>query len=150
MRTLAGRLRPTQAPIMSSMQDRPSADELLEALEHFLEDLTANLEGSRSFHSRVAAHTVRIVRRELSGEDDALAEEWASLDATLGAEEPPPRRADARERLHARNAELCDKIRAGEAEEGDMSRQVYDHVVAVLRNKLNVSDPDLLARSESV
>lgn len=132
------------------MQDRPSADELLEAIEHFLDDLTANLEGSRSFHSRVAAHTVRIVRRELSGEDDALAEEWVGLDAILDPEQPPAGRADARERLRARTAELCDKIRAGEADEGEAAAQFYDHVMAVLRNKLRVSDPDLLHRSESV
>jgi hypothetical protein len=132
------------------MQDRPTADELLEAVEHFLDDLTANLEGSRSFHARVAANTVRIVRREVESEDEALADEWDGLDAILGPEQRPECLAEVRDRLRQRNTALSDLIQAGEADDGALAREVYEHVRATLRNKLRISDPALLERSESV
>lgn len=132
-----------------AMQDRPTADELLEAVEHVLDDLTANLEGSRSFHARVAANAVRIVRRELENEDDALAAEWAGLDSILGDEQRPERLADTRDRLRERNTALSALIEAGEADDGPPARHVFEHVRATLRNKLRVSDPALLERSDS-
>ncbi len=52
------------------MQDRPSYDELLAAVEHFLDtEIVPNVPGSRGFHARVAANAIRIVRRELSSEE---------------------------------------------------------------------------------
>ena len=50
------------------MQDRPTADELLAAIERFLEEeIVPNTPGSRGFHARVAANSIRILRRELEG-----------------------------------------------------------------------------------
>lgn len=131
------------------MQDRPTADELLEAVEHFLDDLTTNLEGSRSFHARVAANAVRIVRRELAHEDDDLAAEWAGLDSLLGPESPPHSRAEMRNRIRERTGELCDRIRTEDGDD-EFVRRTFSHVQAILRNKLRVSDPELLSRSQSV
>lgn len=132
------------------MQDRPTADELLAAVEHFLDELTATLDGSQSFHTRVAANAVRIVRRELEDEDSALATEWAGLDSILGALQPPESRADLRQRLRDRNDELCAQIRSGEADDGPGAQAIFDHVRTSLRSKLHASDPGLLGRSESV
>lgn len=132
------------------MQDRPYADELLAAVEHFLDELTAGLEGSRSFHARVAANAVRIVRRELESEDEALADEWDGLDSILGPEEKPERLTELRDRLRQRNTALSNLIQAGDADDPRLARRVLEHVRATLRNKLRVSDPALLARSESV
>lgn len=132
------------------MQDRPTSDELLAAVEHFLDDLTASLEGSRSFHSRVAANTVRIVRRELASEDEALASEWSGLDSFLGAEVPPQRLVEMRERLRERNSELCDQIRAGAMDDEPSAGRLYEHVRASVRSKLRASDPALIERSDSV
>ena len=68
------------------MQDRPTHDELLAAVERFLDDeIVAKSEGARRFHGRVAANVVRIVRRELEHEEEQLAREWASLQELLGA-----------------------------------------------------------------
>ena len=62
------------------MQDRPTYDELLAAMERFLEqEIMRNSEGARRFHARVAVNTLRIIRRELEGEEEHLAAEWAGL-----------------------------------------------------------------------
>lgn len=129
------------------MQDRPSADELLAALEAFLDDLAPSIEGSRSFHTRVAANAVRIVRRELANEEEALAAEWAGLDAILGAEDRPAEMRELRERLRTRNEELCELIRRGDTDDGELAKRLHAHVRAIVRAKLQVTDPRLLERS---
>ena len=62
------------------MQDRPSARELLEAVEQFLErDVVSALEGPKQFHARVAANVMRILARELCERirhGDADAQPW--------------------------------------------------------------------------
>ena len=55
------------------MNDRPSATELLAAVERFLEETAVpGLEGPAKYHARVAANVVRIVARELATEDELL------------------------------------------------------------------------------
>ena len=50
------------------MQDRPSYDELLGAVERFLiEEIMPSVEGSRRFHARVAANVPPIGRRGAPG-----------------------------------------------------------------------------------
>ena len=131
------------------MQDRPTYDELLAAVERFLDDeIVPHVEGSRGFHARVAANAIRIVRRELETEDEALGAEWSGLDALLGDEKRPAARTALREALRARNAELCERIRAGETDEGPFAQRVFEHVRQTVRDKLRASDPELLRRSE--
>jgi hypothetical protein len=130
------------------MQDRPTFDELLAAVEHFLDaEIVPNVPASRGFHARVSANALRIIRRELQMEDEQLASEWKGLDAILGAVEPPPERASLRSALLKRNQELCERIRSGEADEGAAAEQIAAHVRAVVADKLRVTNPDLLARS---
>lgn len=132
------------------MQDRPTYDELLAAIESFLDaEVVPNLEGARGFHARVAANALRTVRRELAAEDEHLTAEWEGLDALLGPAEPPTDRAGLREALSTRNAELCERIRAGEADGGPFADQARAHVRRSVRDKLSVSDPGLLERSGS-
>ncbi|MEX1253163.1 MAG: DUF6285 domain-containing protein [Dehalococcoidia bacterium] len=122
------------------MQDRPTYDELLAAVERFLdEEIVQNTQGSRGFHARVAANVLRIVRRELSNEDQQLAREWAGLDDLLGAQERPNARAALREALASRNAELCERIRNDDSAL-DQSN-VVAHVRRTVRDKLLVSNP---------
>lgn len=131
------------------MQDRPSYDELLAAIEHFLDtDIVPNVPGSRGFHARVSANTIRIIRRELQMEDEQLAREWAALDSLLGAQATPASQAALREALRQRNEALCALVREGKADEGEFAAKVQAHVRASVREKLRVSNPDLLARSE--
>jgi len=132
------------------MQDRPTYDELLSAVEAFLDaEIVPNLEGARGFHARVAANALRTVRRELAAEDKHLAAEWAGLDVLLGRVEAPGGRAALRDAIRGRNAELCARIRRGEADSGPFAEQVREHVRRTVRDKLSVSDPGLLERSEA-
>ncbi len=129
------------------MQDRPSYDELLAAVEHFLDtEIVPNVPGSRGFHARVAANAIRIVRRELSSEEELLAAEWSGLDAVLGPAERPAGREQLRTALRERNEALCALIRGGDSDD-EAARQVFDHVRRTVRDKLTVSDPPLLERS---
>ncbi|HEU4758495.1 MAG TPA: DUF6285 domain-containing protein [Dehalococcoidia bacterium] len=130
------------------MQDRPSSDELLAALERFLDqDAVPNLQGARGFHARVAANVLRILRRELEHEDEHLAAEWAGLDQLLGPAEPPATRAALREALRARTGDLCERIRAGEADSGPFRDAVLAHVRRTVRDKLLVSNPAWLGEA---
>ena len=131
------------------MQDRPTCDELLAAVERFLDtEIVPNMPGSRGFHARVAANVIRIVRRELESQEEQLAAEWAGLDRLLGEQEPPAGQRALTETLRARNDDLCKRIRAGEADSGDYSDAVFAHVRGTVRAKLSVSDPALLERSQ--
>jgi hypothetical protein len=126
------------------MQDRPTYDELLAAVEHFLDtEIVPNVAGSRGFHARVAANAIRIVRRELANEDEQLAADWAGLDSILGPEEKPTSREELRSALRERNGALCALIREGNYDSGTVSA----HVRSAIEAKLRVSDPDLLQRS---
>jgi hypothetical protein len=127
------------------MQDRPTYDELLSAVERFLDDeIVPNIEGSRRFHARVAANALRIVRRELANEEEHLDREWTGLDALLGSAERPPSRAAFLEALAARNEALCQRIRQGDADGGPFGEAVYAHVRRSVRDKLLVTNPGWL------
>ena len=127
------------------MQDRPSYDELLAAVERFLrDDVMANSEGARRFYARVAANVLGIVRRELEHEDEQLDREWAGLDRLLGPAERPDRRAALRDALARRAAELCERIRAGDADAAPFRAAVVAHVRQTVRDKLLVTNPGWL------
>ncbi len=130
------------------MQDRPTFDELLAAIENFLDsEIVPNVPGSRGFHARVSANAIRIIRRELAMEDEHLAAEWHGLDELLGAEPLPSDRATLRSELLRRNEALCGRIRAGDADQSVFAQRVTAHTRGVVANKLRVTNPDLLARS---
>ena len=128
------------------MQDRPNYDELLAAVERFLDDeVVAKGEGAQRFHGRVAANVIRIVRRELEHEEAHLASEWQSLGALLG-EAPRPRDGNAfRLVLAQRNEELSERIRTGDtdgaADGGDFRDAVWAHLRQTTRDKLTVTNP---------
>ena len=133
------------------MQDRPTADELLAAIEGFLEhDILPTVDGARQFHARVALAALRIVRRELALEDTQLEAELAGLAAVLGpsGETEAARPAGERRRLViARTEILCDRIREGHADAGPLHEAVLAHIRATVRAKLEVSNPRWLAGS---
>jgi hypothetical protein len=132
------------------MQDRPTYDELLSAIEAFLDkEIVPNTPGSRGFHARVAANALRILRRELAGRETDLIAEWEGLDALLSPAERPPTLEGLAEALRARNGELAERIRNGEADSGDFGDRVRNHVRRTVAAKLRASDPGLLERSEA-
>lgn len=129
------------------MQDRPSREELLEAVTRFLdEEVTPHLDGSRQFYCRVAANALRTIRRELDHEDERLVAEWARLNALLREETQPATLAALKQELQRRAEELCARIRRGDADSGPYRTQVLDHVRASVRDKLLVSNPGWLRR----
>ncbi len=124
------------------MQDRPTYDELLAAVERFLEqEIMPNSEGARRFHARVAVNALRIIRRELEGEEEHLAAEWAGLDGVLGPAERPEGRAALRRAIQARTSKLCERILRGDADAGPFQEAVLAHVRRTVRDKLLVSNP---------
>ena len=129
------------------MNDRPTAEELLRAVEHFLEsELVPSLEGVRRFHARVAANVVAMVARELEVEDGHDRAQWERLGRLLSEPDAPlpvgwSGRSGRREALTERNAALVEEIRAGRVDEGELRRAVLAHLAATCDEKLEVSRP---------
>lgn len=124
------------------MQDRPTFDELLEAVAGFLrDDVMANTSGRLSFHARVSANVIDMLRRELTTMEQHNAHEWDGLDHLLGVEPMPPSIEDVRGRLLARNQALSERIRSGGADGGDWRAATLTHLRGVVRDKLEVSNP---------
>jgi hypothetical protein len=128
------------------MHDRPTVDELLEAIGNYLvNDVMPNTEGRVSFHARVANNTVQIIRRELATEEDHLAREWAGLDTLLGREERPLALSELRLAVQRRNHDLVARIRAGDADAGDFRARLLAHLRTTTHDKLTVTNPALAA-----
>lgn len=124
------------------MQDRPSYDELLAAVERYLDDeVVARTEGALRFNGRVAANVIRIVRRELEHEEEHLTREWESLASLLGDAPQPAGREALRAALAERNEALSERIRAGDADEGAFRDAVLAHLRQTMRDKLTVTNP---------
>ncbi len=114
-------------------QDRPTAQELLDAVREFLEtDLLPVLEGRRAFHARVAANVLKILDREIAQGPALEAAELARLQALLGKDGP----------LAELNALLAKEIRLGKLDE--RRKEVLDHVRQSVREKLLVANPKYL------
>ncbi len=132
------------------MQDRPTAEELLTAIEGFLAgEILPHAEGARRFHARVALNALQIVRRELAHEDPHLAADLAGLESLLGpgggacstlGAGPAALRATVR----VRTEELCERIRRGDADRPPFRDAVVAHFRAAVRRKLEVTNPEWL------
>jgi hypothetical protein len=131
------------------MQDRPTIAELLDAVRGFLEsEVVGALDGTAKFHARVAANVLAIAQRELELEPAQLIAEWQRLDALLGQAVLPEDRDALRERLRGRTEELCERIRAGAADDEPLRAAVLEHVRATVREKLAVANPKQLAAED--
>jgi hypothetical protein len=88
-----------------SVQDQPSAIELLRAVRSFIEDQAIRrLEGRAAFHARIAVNALAIVERGLELGPAQEATERERLERLLGATGT----------LDELNRELCRRIRSGE------------------------------------
>ena len=120
------------------MQDPPEIAELLEAVALLLrEQVAPATAGQLSFHARVAAKTLDIVRRELLLGPDAQARELQRLHALLGAEAP--------EKLADANRLLCQRIAAGAIGAGTPG--LLDHLMQTACDKLAIDQPGYAAHS---
>jgi len=135
------------------MQDRPTAIELLEAAAEFVDrEIVPAIKGARQFQVRVVANVMRIAAREMQLEDPAVRAEVKALAELLGHDKPHLHSLDD---LHAAatklNGELCERIRAGEAEAGDFRARTLRFVRQQVEDKLRIANPryleaDLAAR----
>ena len=134
------------------MQDRPNKIELLHGVEYFLTDeAIPQLEEPSRFHARVAANVVRMLIRELEGEEDDLRSEFAGLAELLdGGGEIPGRLDKLRDETLEMNERLAEKIRRGEADDPEYRERLLAHLKGVTVRKLDVTDPAMseLARME--
>jgi len=129
----------------ATVQDRPTSQELLEAVRLFLEnDVVPSLEGTKKFHARVAANVVTIVARQIALEAGHLELEWRRLDALFGVEPMPTEPSAITDALRRRTESLCARIRRGEADEEPFRTAVLDHVRQTVVEKLAIDNPKLV------
>ena len=129
------------------MQDRPTVLELLAAVRGFLEeDLGPALEGRRRFHALVAANVLRILERELGGEEELLGRQWERLAALfeIDVSEKPHATSALRAAVRELETRLAERIRSGDADAGEFAGRVRAHVRATVVEKLAVANPRFL------
>ena len=127
------------------MQDKPTAEELLEALAQFLDaEVVPAFEGRRRFHAIVSANVARIVAREIRLGPEHAQQEYAALCELLGQQAAEPAPSD--QTLSRLNSELCDRIDHGAADKGDYRKKVLDFLRTVVAAKLAIDNPKMLHR----
>lgn len=110
--------------------DRPTADEMLEAVEEFLRDkVMPAVTGHLNFHARVAANVIASVRREVAQSPGIEADQRERLIRLLGHD------GDG----EALNRELCEDIRDGKASLDDPA--LLEHLRRVAVENLGVDNP---------
>src|SRR5262249_19801395 len=118
-----------------SLQDRPSAAELVDAVREFLErDVQRAVDGRVAFHTRVAVNALGMVERELALGPGLDAEAPKRLAGFLGQDGG----------IDTLVAELANRIRAGSLDDDPEALAVTRDLV---RAKLEVANPRYLTAS---
>lgn len=132
------------------MQDKPSADELLEALAEFLDsEVVPAFEGRKRFHAIVAANVARITAREFrlgpAHRQTEIGELRDLLEDVATHVEAATSNENAMEReLTALNVELCRRIESGDADDGDFRSKALAFLRRATERKLAIDDPKRL------
>jgi hypothetical protein len=123
--------------------NRPTKIELLQAVQGFLDELVGDLEGVKRFHARVASNAVSIVARELELGREMLTGHHERLGALLQGETQslPEDEAELALLVETLEAELAERIRAGEGDAGPWREQLLAHLRASARERLAISNP---------
>lgn len=130
------------------MRDKPEAADLLDSVEAFLtNEVLPALAGRQRFHALVSANVVRIVAREIRLGPAADREELCALWTLLGREGEPPADGEPQALLHELNAELCERVERGDADEGEFRKRVEAHLVASVTSKLRIDNPEELEKT---
>lgn len=112
------------------MQDRPSAKDLLSAVQRFINETAApQLSGHAAFHARVAGNVLDILAREMALAPGFQKSEKARLESLLGESGS----------LTDLNRLLCDKIAAGEMDLA--TPQLKEHLIKTTMGKLAIDQP---------
>lgn len=132
------------------MTDRPTLDQLLEAVLMHLETQiipAVRAEPRLYFQTLVAANVLKIARREGAHGQELLIHEWASLGVLTGDNPPlPTDLRDAAIQLRAHNRALCADIRAGKYANPADSERLAAHVAGVVARQLQINNPALAKR----
>jgi len=134
------------------LQDKPSADELLEAPAEFLDsEVVPAFEGRKRFHAIVAANVARITAREFRLGPAQRQTEITELqdllgDAATSVEVTPNDGEAVGRKLTALNAELCRRIESGDADDGDFRAKSLVFLRRATERKLAIDDPKRLVR----
>lgn len=134
------------------MQDRPTATELLEAVQAHLGKnvVPALAEPQLRFRTLVAANVLGIVSRELALAGTQLAGEWQRLaDLLLRDATPPATTAEQIAGVVEMREQLCAALTRGEHDEGERWEKLLDHCLRTAEEKLAISNPDFLARCQA-
>ena len=112
------------------MQDRPKAEDLLQAVKQFITEHAApQLTGQAAFHARVAGNVLDMLAREMALAPGHRAAETARLESLL----------DESGDLATLNRKLCDKIASGEM---DLSTPgLQQHLIKTTMGKLAIDQP---------
>ncbi len=92
------------------------------------------------FQFQVAANSIAVIKREFEMEDGFMRSEWLGLDRLLGVEAMPEGQAALTARLSERNAELVERIRAGDFD-GDEAA-LLPHLWETVVNKVRIASPN--------
>ncbi len=131
------------------MNDRPTANELVDAVRLFLEkELLPGLTDARlRFQTLVAANVLTIAGRELSGEEPLLREEWRLLSDLLSeTNREPSGIGELRQSVKELNERLCVLIRQGEFDDTPRQRELAGVIRRLVLRKLEVANPRYLAK----
>jgi hypothetical protein len=125
------------------MQDRPTANELLDALGDFMRDRATHARDRwERFQFQVAANSLAIIGRELEMDDGFMRDEWRALDGLVGVESIPEGRDVFRTRLLERNLALAERIRTGGFDSSDAEAQLLPHLWQTVVNKVKIASPN--------
>jgi len=114
--------------------NRPTPDELLEAVTEFLENrVMPKLDKHTAFHTRVAVNVLGILRREMEHGPRLDAEELSRLKDLLGREGT----------LEELNAELCGQIRSGKLDH--RNDDLMEHLLRTTMGKVSIDQPNYSA-----
>ncbi len=121
-------------------QDRPNAQELLDAvIEYLMERLFPTLDGELAFHARVSANLLTILKRELALGEQMDTDEFDRLRALLQRDD-----GSFGESLGDLTRDLAAQIRSGDL---DARRDdVLADVKRTVEDKLKVVSPKYLER----
>ena len=112
------------------MQDKPTPDQLLQAVAQFLrERVMPQLDNQTAFHTRVSANVLDIVARQWQIAPPAEIQELSRLQAIL----------DSDGTLEELNDQLCERIASGELTTSTPG--LVEHLWQITLDKLAVDQP---------
>lgn len=132
------------------MQDRPTAAELVQAVQqHLAEQVIPALgEPGLRFRTLVAANVLGIIAREMELAAVQAPAEWRRLAELLGRSgRPPEGTPEQLEAIAVMNEVLCCQIEEGQFDSPADWERLMDHCRQTARQKLTITNPAFLERA---